>query len=162
MGAAMGAVAAGLTTLAIWKKIDLTMVLNGALAGLVAVTAGSDIGVGVAIIEGLIAGILVVGSILFIDRKLKIDDPVGALSVHLVAGIWGTLAVGIFGSASFLTQLTGVAVIGAFVFIVSYVIWFILDKTVGIRVSEEVEYEGLDIHETGLEAYPEFSNVKGA
>lgn len=162
MGAFGGAIASALTTMIIWKKMDLTMVLNGLLAGLVAVTAGPDIGVGVAIIEGLIAGVLVVGSILFIDKKLKIDDPVGALSVHLVAGIWGTLAVGIFGSAAFLTQLIGVVVIGAFVFIVSLVVWYILNKTVGIRVSEEVEYEGLDIHETGLEAYPEFTMIKGA
>ena len=163
MGAAMGAASAGFLTFAIWKKMDLTMVLNGALAGLVAVTAGPNLGVGIAIFEGLVAGLLVVGSILFIDKKLRIDDPVGALSVHLVAGIWGTLAVGIFSpDVSFLTQLIGVGVIGAFVFSTSLVIWYILKKTVGIRVSEEVEYEGLDIHETGLEAYPEFTSVKGA
>ena len=162
LGAVAGAIAAAFTTFLIWKKVDLTMVLNGLLAGLVAVTAGPDIGVGVAIIEGLIGGALVVGSILFLDKVLKIDDPVGALSVHLVAGIWGTLAVGIFGSAAFLTQLMGVVIVGVFVFVTSFIVWYILKKTVGIRVDEEVEYEGLDLHETGLEAYPEFVTVKGA
>jgi Amt family ammonium transporter len=156
MGASAGAVAAALMTLFIYKKIDLTMVLNGALAGLVSVTAGPDIGMGVAFIEGAIGGILVVLAIPFWD-KLKIDDPVGALSVHLVAGIWGTLAVGIFNpSVTFFAQLKGVIIIGLFTFITSFVIWYIIKLVMGLRVSEEVEYTGLDLDETGLEAYPEF------
>ena len=161
MGACAGAIAAAITSFFIWRKIDLTMILNGALAGLVAVTAGPDIGVGVAIIEGLIGGALVVGSILFIDKILKIDDPVGALSVHLVGGIWGTLAVGIFGSAPLLAQIKGIALIGGFTFFTSLIVWAILKYTISIRVSEQIEYEGLDIHETGLEAYPEFVRAKG-
>jgi Amt family ammonium transporter len=92
--------------------------------------------------------------------KFKIDDPVGALSVHLVAGIWGTLAVGLFtGAATFMAQLKGVIVIGAFVFIASFIVWKILDMIMGLRVDEETEITGLDIHETGLEAYPEFKKA---
>lgn len=156
MAAVSGAVMAALLTQFIYKKVDLTMVLNGALAGLVSCTAGPDLGMMVAFIEGIVGGALVVFAVPLWD-KLKIDDPVGALSVHLVAGIWGTLAVGIFNpEVTFMAQLKGVVVIGAFVFIVSFIIWKILDIIMGIRVDEETEVDGLDIHETGLEAYPEF------
>ena len=156
MGASAGAVAAMILSKIIYKKIDLTFVLNGALAGLVAVTAGPNLGVGISVIEGAIGGMLVVLAVPLFD-KMKIDDPVGALSVHLVAGIWGTLAVGIFSAdASFMTQLIGVAAIGAFVFVASGIVWYILKLVMGIRVTEKEEHEGMDLHETGLEAYPEF------
>jgi Amt family ammonium transporter len=157
MAAAAGAMTAALLTQFLYKKVDLTMVLNGALAGLVSVTAGPDLGMTVSFIDGVVGGILVVLAVPFFD-KLRIDDPVGALSVHLVAGIWGTLAVGIFNpDVSIVAQLKGIVVIGAFVFITSYIVWFILDKIAGLRVSEEEEYEGEDLNTTGLEAYPEFT-----
>ena len=155
MAASVGAVTAALLTQLLYKKVDLTMVLNGALAGLVSVTAAPDAGMTYALIVGVIGATLAVFAVPFFD-KLKLDDPVGALSVHLVAGIWGTLAVGILGSGDFITQLKGVVVIGAFVFISSFIVWKILDVTIGLRVGEQEEIEGLDIHELGLEAYPEF------
>ncbi|MDR2638834.1 MAG: ammonium transporter [Helicobacteraceae bacterium] len=160
LGASAGAVAAAILSKIIYKKIDLTFVLNGTLAGLVAVTAGPNIALWVGALEGAVGGILVVLAVPLFD-KLKIDDPVGALSVHLVAGIWGTLAVGIFNpEAKFLAQLFGVVVVGAFVFVVSGIIWYILKLALGIRVSQKEEHEGTDLSETGLEAYPEF--VKNA
>lgn len=156
MGAAAGAFMAAVLTQLIYKKVDLTMVLNGALAGLVSVTAGPDIGMGVAFIEGIVGATLVVFAIPFFD-KLRIDDPVGALSVHLVAGIWGTLAVGIFNpDVTIMAQLKGIVLIGLFVFITSFVVWYIIKMVMGLRVSEQEEYDGLDQSETGLEAYPEF------
>ncbi|MGB6327758.1 MAG: ammonium transporter [Halarcobacter sp.] len=159
MAAAAGAIIAALLTQFLYKKVDLTMVLNGALAGLVSCTAGPDLGMNVAFIEGLVGGALVVFAVPLWD-KLKIDDPVGALSVHLVAGIWGTIAVGIFNpEVTILAQLKGIVVIGAFVFISSFIIWKILDMVIGIRVDEETEITGLDIHETGLECYPEFKKA---
>ncbi len=159
MAAAAGAVMAAILTQLLYKKVDLTMVLNGALAGLVSCTAGPDLGMLVAFIEGIVGGALVVFAVPFFD-KLKIDDPVGALSVHLVAGIWGTLAVGIFNpEVTILAQIKGIVVIGAFVFISSFIIWKILDMIVGLRVDEETEITGLDIHETGLECYPEFKKA---
>lgn len=159
MAAAAGAIAAALLTQLIYRKVDLTMVLNGALAGLVSVTAGPDLGMIVAFIQGIVGGALVVFAVPFFD-KLKIDDPVGALSVHLVAGIWGTLAVGIFNpEVAILAQVKGIVVIGAFVFITSFIVWKILDMIIGIRVDEETEVNGLDITETGLEAYPEFKRA---
>jgi ammonium transporter, Amt family len=159
MAACAGAVMAAILTQLIYKKVDLTMVLNGALAGLVSCTAGPDLGMNVAFIEGLVGGALVVFSVPFFD-KLRIDDPVGALSVHLVGGIWGTLAVGIFNpEVTILAQVKGIVVIGAFVFISSFIVWKILDLIVGLRVDEETEVNGLDIHETGLEAYPEFKRA---
>ena len=159
MAAAAGAVAAALLTQLIYRKVDLTMVLNGALAGLVSVTAAPDAGMMYSFFVGVVGGAIVVFAVPFFD-KLKIDDPVGALSVHLVAGIWGTLAVGLFTeSATFMAQLKGVVVIGAFVFIVSFIIWKILDIVAGLRVDEETEVNGLDIEETGLEAYPEFKRA---
>jgi len=159
MAAAAGAIAAAIFTQLIYKKVDLTMVLNGALAGLVSVTAGPDLGMVVAFIDGIVGGALVVFAVPFFD-KLKIDDPVGALSVHLVAGIWGTLAVGIFNpEVALMAQIKGIVVIGAFVFITSFIVWKILDIIAGLRVDEETEIEGLDIHETGLECYPEFKRA---
>ncbi|MGE4456562.1 MAG: ammonium transporter [Arcobacteraceae bacterium] len=159
MGAAAGAVMAAILTQLIYKKVDLTMVLNGTLAGLVSVTAGPDLGINVALIEGLIGGLLVVLAIPMFD-KLRIDDPVGALSVHLVAGIWGTLAVGIFNpEVTLMAQIKGVVVVGVFVFVASYIVWKILDMVVGLRVDEETEVNGLDIAETGLECYPEFKRA---
>ncbi|RXJ56361.1 ammonium transporter [Candidatus Marinarcus aquaticus] len=159
MAAAAGAIAAAILTQIIYKKVDLTFVLNGALAGLVSCTAGPDLGMMVAFIEGIVGGILVVLAVPFFD-KLRIDDPVGALSVHLVAGIWGTIAVGIFNpDVTILAQIKGIVVIGVFVFVASFIVWKILDLIVGLRVDEETEVTGLDIHETGLECYPEFKKA---
>jgi ammonium transporter, Amt family len=159
MGAAAGAITAAILTQLIYKKVDLTMVLNGALAGLVSVTAGPDLGMNIAFIEGIVGGLLIVLAIPFFD-KLRIDDPVGALSVHLVAGIWGTLAVGIFNpEVALIDQIKGIVIVGAFVFIASYVVWKILDMVMGLRVDEETEVNGLDIAETGLECYPEFKRA---
>jgi Amt family ammonium transporter len=157
MAAAGGVVAAILLTKVMYKKVDLTMALNGALAGLVSITAGPDTPtIGEAILIGAVGGALVVLAVPFFD-KLKIDDVVGALSVHLVAGIWGTMVVPLTNAdASFVTQFIGILAIGVFVFILSAVFWFILKMTVGIRMSEEEEERGGDIFELGLEAYPEF------
>jgi len=156
MGAAAGIVAAMVLTQLLYKKMDLSMALNGALAGLVAITAGPDLQNHLlTAIVGAIGGLLVVIAVPLMD-KLKIDDVVGAISVHLVAGIWGTLAVGIFGAGSLLTQATGVVAIGVFVVITSTVVWLAIKATVGIRVSEEDEVMGLDKAECGMEAYPEF------
>lgn len=157
MAAAVGAISAAIVTQLLYKKVDLTMVLNGALGGLVAITAGPDMGMLAATVNGLVAGVLVVFSVLMFD-KLRIDDPVGALSVHLVNGIWGTLAVAIWNpEVTFFMQFKGVLVIGAFTFFTSLAVWAVLKATIGIRVNEVVEYDGVDLHETGLDAYPEFS-----
>jgi Amt family ammonium transporter len=159
MAAASGAVTMMLITYFVNKKVDLTMVLNGALGGLVAVTAGPDNGMIAATIEGIVASILVFIAVPMFD-KFKIDDPVGALSVHLVNGIWGTLAVAIFNpEVSMIAQIKGIVIIGAFTFVVSFVVWYILKLTMGIRVSEEVEYDGLDQHESGIDSYPEFQKL---
>lgn len=157
LAAAAGVVVAMLLTQLIYKKVDLTMALNGALAGLVSITAEPLAPTpGLAILIGAVGGLLVVFAVPFFD-KLKIDDVVGALSVHLVAGIWGTIAVVLSnGDASLVTQIIGVVGIGAFVSIASAVVWLALKFTVGIRVSEEEEMDGLDKAELGLEAYPEF------
>lgn len=156
MAAAAGCVAAmGYATLRFGKP-DLTLVLNGALAGLVAITAGPDVDSPlIAMLIGAIGGVLACIAIPVFD-KLKIDDVVGALSVHLVAGIWGTLAVAIFGSGDMITQLIGIAAVGAFVSIASAVVWLILKYTIGIRCSEREERLGLDKTEVGLEAYADF------
>jgi Amt family ammonium transporter len=161
MAAAVGAVTAALLTQLKYGRVDLTMVLNGALGGLVAVTAGPDLGMFVAFIDGLVAAVLVVFAVAFFD-KMKIDDPVGALSVHLVNGIWGTLAVGIFNpEVSIMAQLKGIVAVGLFTFVSSLVVWYVIKLIMGLRVSEEEEYDGEDQHETGLEAYPEFAkNLK--
>ncbi len=162
---ALAAVGGGLGSIliswAVLKKPDLSMALNGLLAGLVSITAGPDvITVPMSIVVGFIGGIIVVFSVLFFD-KLKLDDPVGAVSVHGIVGIWGTLALalpffnGDNDSVSFGSQLTGVALVGAFAFAFSFVLMLILKVTIGIRVSEEEEDEGLDVAEHGVAAYNE-------
>jgi Amt family ammonium transporter len=137
------------------------MALNGALAGLVAITADplSPAPLSATLI-GAVGGLLVVGSIVMLD-KFKIDDPVGAISVHGTVGIWGVLAV-LFnnGDASFVGQIVGIASIFFWTFLASLVVWIALKKTLGIRVSEQEEYEGVDIGECGLEAYPEFTSAE--
>lgn len=157
IAACAGALIAMVLTQLLYKKVDLTMVLNGALSGLVAITAGPDYPeMWLACIIGGIGGGLVVFAVPLFD-KFKIDDPVGALSVHLVNGIWGTLAVGIFNTdVSLWAQIKGIVVIGLFTFVASLVIWSLLKATVGIRVSEEEEYVGVDVEEFGLHSYPEF------
>jgi Amt family ammonium transporter len=156
LAAAAGVIAAMALTQIIYKKIDLTMALNGAIGGLVAITAGPDLQNHLlSLIVGGIGGGLVVIAVPLLD-KLKIDDVVGAISAHLVAGVWGTLAVGIFGSGDLVVQLTGIVAVGAFVSAVSAVLWLGLKYTVGIRVDEEAEALGLDKVELGMEAYPEF------
>jgi len=161
MAAAGGLVFALLLSRLWFGKADLTMALNGALAGLVAITAEPLTPAPLqATMIGAVGGLIVVGSIVTLD-KLKIDDPVGAISVHGIVGIWGLLAVPITNEeASLLWQLIGVVSIFAWVFLASFVVWFILKKTLGIRVSEEEEYEGVDIGECGLEAYPEFTSAE--
>ncbi len=156
--AAGGAIAALILTQLLYKKVDLTMVLNGALAGLVSITAEPlTPTLGSATLIGMVGGVIVVFAVPFLDR-LKIDDVVGAIPVHLMAGIWGTIAVVFTNSdANLMVQLTSIAVVGVFVFVVSAVFWFLLKATVGIRASEEDEIMGLDMAELGMEAYPEFS-----
>jgi Amt family ammonium transporter len=150
-----GVIGAMIVSWGIQKKPDLSMILNGALAGLVGITAGADIIAGFgAVWVGLIAGIIVVFSVITID-KMKIDDPVGAVSVHLVCGIWGTLACGIFGGADIGVQVLGVLYY-ALAFPAALVIFFVLKFTIGIRVEEEEEIEGLDIGEHGMESYAGF------
>ena len=156
--AAGGAIAALILTQIFYKKVDLTMVLNGALAGLVSITAEPlTPTLGAATLIGGIGGVIVVFAVPMLD-KLKIDDVVGAIPVHLIAGIWGTLAVALTNSdASFGTQLIGIVTVGVFTFVVSWVVWTILKVTMGIRASEEEGLAGLDNAELGMEAYPEFS-----
>lgn len=176
IAAATGAIGSLITAWIVLKKPDLSMVLNGCLAGLVAITAPcafTTITSGAVI--GFVGGILVVLAVVFFD-KLRLDDPVGALSVHLVNGIWGTLALGLFyntdiaktvaaldtgltASAQFMQQLKGVCLVGGVVFILSLVLWFIIKIIFGIRVSAEEEFEGLDIGEHGNVAYPDFQTV---
>jgi len=159
MAAAAGIIGAMFTSNIVQKKPDLTMILNGSLAGLVGVTASADtITITSSIIIGLISGIIVVFSVFFFD-KLKLDDPVGALSVHLVCGIWGTLAVGIFSTNhehSFKIQLLGVIAYAAVCFTAAFILFYLLKITIGVRVSEEEEQRGLDISEHGIEAYSGF------
>ena len=156
LAAAAGVVVAMILTQIMFKKMDLTLCLNGAIGGLVAITAGPDLqNHAYAILIGGIGGALVVIAVPLVD-KMKVDDVVGAISAHLVAGIWGTLAVGIFGSGSIVTQFIGIVAIGAFVFVSSLIVWMILKATIGIRVGEEEEMVGLDKSELGMEAYPEF------
>jgi len=159
LAAAAGAIGALITSLIVIRSNDLTMVLNGILGGLVGITAGADqMGVTDSIFIGFIAGAFVVLAVVFFDR-MKLDDPVGAISVHLVCGIWGTLAVGIFGALAgfpqFISQLIGVGVIGIFCFVSALLIFYVLKSTVGIRVTAEEEIEGLDIGEHKMRAYPD-------
>jgi Amt family ammonium transporter len=160
IAAAAGGVAAAMTSWVFLKKPDLSMALNGILAGLVGITAGADqMAAMSSAIIGIVAGVLVVFSVVFFD-KIKVDDPVGAISVHLVCGIWGTLAVGLFGNlagmAQIIAQLKGILSIGAFTFIFAFVLLLIIKALMGLRVGEEEEKEGLDIGEHGMEAYPNF------
>jgi len=163
IAASAGAFGALIVSYLKFKTYDITMVLNGILAGLVGITAGADkMGVGESAIIGFIGGGLIVFAVVFFD-KIKVDDPVGAISVHLVGGIWGTLAVGIFGELAgmgqFFSQLIGVASVGVFCVAFSWIIFFTLKKTIGIRVDEKEELEGLDINEHSMSAYPDF-NIK--
>jgi Amt family ammonium transporter len=160
LAAASGGVAAALFSTLRYKNLDLTMFLNGILGGLVGITAGADqMSPTDAILIGGIAGIIIVLGVALVD-KLKLDDPVGAIAVHLICGIWGTLAVGIFGNlaggSQFVSQLIGVASYAAICITSTFIILIILKKTVGIRVSEIEELEGLDAHEHGMDAYPDF------
>ncbi|MCE8007046.1 ammonium transporter [Aestuariivita sp.] len=156
--AAGGAIAALILTQVLYKKPDLTMVLNGALAGLVSITAEPlTPSLGMATLIGAVGGVIVVFAVPFLD-KLKIDDVVGAIPVHLFAGIWGTIAVVLTNpDANLGVQLFSILVVGVFVVVSSAVVWFILKATMGIRVGEEEEINGLDMSELGMEAYPEFS-----
>ena len=160
LAAAAGGVSAAIFSNLMYKNFDLTMFMNGVLGGLVGITAGADqMGPSDAILIGLIAGILIVLAVAFID-KLKLDDPVGAVAVHLVCGIWGTLAVGVFGAMAgfnqFLIQLAGVGIVGVFSVISATLILFIVKKTTGLRVEAEEELKGLDLSEHGMDAYADF------
>ncbi|MFO7807831.1 ammonium transporter [Guyparkeria sp.] len=159
LAAAGGVIAAMIASKLTFGKVDLTMVLNGALAGLVAITADpASPSALLATLIGAVGGVIVVFSILGFE-KIRIDDPVGALSVHGVAGIWGVLAVLLSNdSATLGGQLAGLALIGGFVFVASLIIWLILKAVMGLRISDEDEHEGVDSAECGMEAYPEFTN----
>ena len=156
--AAGGAIAALILTQILYKKVDLTMVLNGALAGLVSITAEPlTPTLGAATLIGAVGGVIVVFAVPLLD-KLKIDDVVGAIPVHLFAGIWGTLAVVLTNSdATIGGQVISIVIVGAFVIVTSAIVWFILKGVMGLRVSEEAEIQGLDMAELGMEAYPEFT-----
>lgn len=160
LAAASGAVGAMAASWLVLKKPDLSMALNGILAGLVGITAGADqMAMGSSILIGVSSGVIVVLSVLAFD-KLRLDDPVGALSVHLVCGVWGTLCVGLFGAKAgldqLISQLIGIAAVGAFTFAFAYLLFVVVKAVMGLRVSEEEEVGGLDIGEHGNEAYPDF------
>ncbi len=161
LAAAAGGVVSMLISTLLYKNLDLTMFLNGILGGLVGITAGADkMSPTDAIIIGAIAGALIVFAVSLIDNKLRLDDPVGAIAVHLVCGIWGTLAVGIFGELAgidqLISQLKGVGAYAAICLVSSFIIIYLLKATMGIRVSEKEELEGLDGHEHGMDAYADF------
>ena len=163
LAAAGGTIGAFVISYVMFKTHDLSMVLNGILGGLVGITAGADLmSPFAAIIIGIIAGAIIPLSVVMFD-KLKLDDPVGATSVHLVCGIWGTLAVGIFGDMAGLGQLgiqfIGVAAIGVFTFLFAFVVFYVLKVTIGIRVSEEEEVKGLDVSEHEMSAYPTYETA---
>jgi Amt family ammonium transporter len=160
LAAAAGGVSAFVISSLAYKNFDLTMFLNGILGGLVGITAGADLMTpNEAVLIGTIAGGVIVGGVALIDR-LRLDDPVGAVTVHLICGIWGTLAVGIFGTKAglqqFLYQLSGVGAIGIFCILTAFIIIYTLKKTVGIRVDRQEELEGLDLHEHGMDSYADF------
>ena len=160
LSAAAGGVSSALFSNVLYKNFDLTMFMNGILGGLVGITAGADqMGPTEAILIGLIAGIFIVLGVALVD-KLKLDDPVGAIAVHLICGVWGTLAVGIFGAMAglnqFLIQLIGVAIVGAFSVISSLIILYIIKVTIGLRVDPDEEMKGLDLSEHGMDAYADF------
>jgi Amt family ammonium transporter len=163
LAAAAGGISAFLLSTFMYKNYDLTMFLNGILGGLVGITAGADqMSPMDSIFIGLIAGVIIVFGVALVD-KLKLDDPVGAVPVHLLCGIWGTLAVGVFGNLAgfgqFFTQLTGVVIIGAFCCISAFLIFFTIKKTMGLRMDSLGEAEGLDIHEHGMDAYADFGHA---
>lgn len=163
LAAAAGGMSAFICSRLMYKNLDVSMFLNGILGGLVGITAGADLMSPLeAIAIGIVSGILIVLAVSLIDR-LRLDDPVGAVAVHLFCGIWGTLAVGIFGTmagwSQFLHQLTGVAIIGAFCCLTAWVFIFSIKKTIGIRVSSREEVEGLDQHEHGMSAYNDFNTT---
>ena len=160
LAAAAGGVGAFVVSTLAYRNFDLTMFLNGILGGLVGITAGADLmSPNEAVLIGLIAGSIVVAGVALIDR-LRLDDPVGAVTVHLICGMWGTLAVGIFGNKAgleqFLYQLAGVGSAGLFCILTAFIIIFTLKKTIGIRVERQEELEGLDLHEHGMDAYADF------
>ena len=160
LAAAAGGVVAMITSTLLYKNLDLTMFLNGILGGLVGITAGADqMSPEDAILIGAIAGALIVFAVSLVD-KIKLDDPVGAIAVHLICGVWGTLAVGLFGAKAgfdqFVVQFVGVACYAVFCITTSFAIIYALNKTIGIRVSEREELEGLDAHEHKMDAYPDF------
>jgi Amt family ammonium transporter len=160
LAAAAGGIASSIVSNILYKNFDLTMFMNGVLGGLVGITAGADLMNPMdAIFIGIIAGAIIVFGVSLID-KLKLDDPVGAIAVHLICGIWGTLAVGIFGDMAgvdqFIIQLIGVGIVGAFSVITSFVIIIIIKKTIGLRVDKEEEIKGLDLAEHGMDAYADF------
>ena len=158
-GGLAGAIMVGILLYFRYGKLDITMILNGALGGLVAVTAGADVfNMYTPIAVGAIGGLLVVIAVPLFD-KIRLDDPVGALSVHLINGIWGTLAVAVFGGASFWAQLKGILVVGVFAFGVSYIVLFVINKIAPFRASDDDQLEGLDYVECGMEAYPEFKQT---
>ena len=160
IAAAAGAVAAALVSWFAGGKPDLTMALNGVLAGLVGITAGADLmSWPAALLIGGIAGVIVYFSVIALDAILKIDDPVGAVSVHLTCGIWGTLAVGIFGGGDFFAQLIGCVAIIAFTVVSASIILLAIRSTMGLRVGESEEIEGLDLAEHDMSAYPDFQRT---
>ena len=160
LAAAAGGISSSIFSNLLYKNFDLTMFMNGVLGGLVGITAGADqMSPMDAIFIGTIAGVIIVFGISFID-KLKLDDPVGAIAVHLICGIWGTLAVGIFGEMAgidqFITQLIGVGIVGAFSVVTAFIILIIIKRTIGLRVDKEEEIKGLDLSEHGMDAYADF------
>ena len=160
LAAAAGGISSSVVSNLLYKNYDLTMFMNGVLGGLVGITAGADqMSPTDAILIGIIAGIIIVFGIAFIDR-LKLDDPVGAIAVHLICGIWGTIAVGLFGAMSspeqLIVQLIGVGIIGAFSAISAFIILIVIKKTLGLRVDKEEELKGLDLSEHGMDAYADF------
>jgi Amt family ammonium transporter len=160
LAAAAGGVSSAIFSNILYKNFDLTMFMNGVLGGLVGITAGADqMSPSDAILIGSIAGVIIVLGVAFIDR-IKLDDPVGAIAVHLICGIWGTLAVGIFGAMAgmqqFLVQLAGVGIVGGFSVLSAFIILLIIKKTIGLRVDSEEEVKGLDLMEHGMDAYADF------
>ena len=175
LAAAAGAVGAMVLSYAIWKRFDVYMTLNGVIAGLVAITAGcANMGPGMALITGLIGGFVVVGSAVFLENVLKVDDPVGAIAAHGFTGAWGTLAVGLFaqeefggingllfggGAGQLGAQFVGVIAAFVFVFGTSFVVFKLIDLTIGMRASDEEQEIGLDVTEHSASGYPDFTNV---
>jgi Amt family ammonium transporter len=160
LAAAAGGISSSIVSNLLYKNFDLTMFMNGVLGGLVGITAGADqMSPMDAILIGTIAGTIIVFGISMID-KLKLDDPVGAIAVHLICGIWGTLAVGVFGDMAgvdqFITQLIGVGVVGAFSVATAFIILIVIKKTIGLRVEKEEEVKGLDLSEHGMDSYADF------